>query len=78
MATKPCKVLTYDEGLPPIESHDPLITWSSEIKLNYKLKPYLFYHSLYGHNMWQDSGLLAWLVAIKSHECLITWSCEIT
>ena len=30
MATKPGKVVTYNEDLPPIKSHDPLITWSSD------------------------------------------------
>ena len=31
MATKPDRVVTYYEGLPPLKSHDPLITWSCKI-----------------------------------------------
>ena len=31
MATKVGRVVTYHEGLPPIKSHDRLITWSCKI-----------------------------------------------
>ena len=31
IATKYGKVVNYCEGLPPLESHDPLMTWSCEI-----------------------------------------------
>ena len=31
MGTKLDRVVTYHEGIPPIKSRDPLITWSCEI-----------------------------------------------
>ena len=31
IATKLARVLTYYEGIPPIKSDDPLITWSCEV-----------------------------------------------
>ena len=41
VATKLGRVVTYHEGLPPIESQDPLITWPYETRD--KLKLYLPY-----------------------------------
>ena len=32
MFTRLGKLVTYYEGLPPMEPHDPLITWTCEIK----------------------------------------------
>ena len=37
MVTRPGSVVTYDDGLSFIKSHDPLITWSCEI--TGKIKP---------------------------------------
>ena len=31
IATRLARVLTYYEGLPPIKSDDPLVTWSCEV-----------------------------------------------
>ena len=35
MTTKPGRVVTFNEGLPSILSHDPLITWSSDFDFSY-------------------------------------------
>ena len=53
MATKLGRITYFDELL-PIESNDPLITWSCEIKLK---SLYLHYYSAYGHQTWQDGVL---------------------
>ena len=31
-ATKPGRVVTYNEDLPSVNSQDPLITWSCKVK----------------------------------------------
>ena len=32
LATKHDKLVTYHEGLPPIKSHEPLITWCGKLR----------------------------------------------
>ena len=46
-----------------------------------KLKSYLFHHSVYGHQAWQNvnvDGLLNGFRSHKSHDPLNTWCCKIT
>ena len=49
MATNHGKVVTYYEGLPPINSHNPLNMWSLEREHTWQLKTYLRYRNIYGH-----------------------------
>ena len=57
-STKFGKTMTYQKGLPPIKSHDPLITWST--RSCDKLQAlYLPYQSAYGHQTSQTSLGLA-------------------
>ena len=37
MTTTHCKVLTFHKGYPPIKSHNPVNTWSSEAMCQIKL-----------------------------------------
>ena len=37
MATKPGRVVTQNEELSSIKSHDPLITWSSDFDVSYTI-----------------------------------------
>ena len=50
MATKHGKVVTHCEGLPPINSYNPL-------NIKDKLKTYLHYHKAYGHKAYQGGDL---------------------
>ena len=51
MATKLGSMMTYLDGLLPIKSHDPVISWLCEISWPTKTI-YLQYHSAYGHQIW--------------------------
>ena len=56
MATKLGKMVTYIDGLTPINLHQPLITWSWGITC--KLKSlYLYCHRAYDHRTWQAGYL---------------------
>ena len=56
MAIKFDRVVTYHKWLPPVKSHDHLITWP--FKITVKLKPlYLYYPTAYGHQTWQHGNL---------------------
>ena len=56
MAIKLGRGVTYHEGVPPIKSHDPLITWSC--KITRQTKPIYFHcHNAYGHKTCYDSDL---------------------
>ena len=70
MAIKLVKVLTYNEGLPPIKPHDPLIIL---VRSRDKPRTYLHHQSVYGHQPWQDNKLPLWASFHK-----VTWSSEIT
>ena len=37
MTTKPSRVVTYNEALPFIKLHNPLIMWSSDVDLSYMI-----------------------------------------
>ena len=37
MAAKPGRVVTYNEELPSIKSHDPLITWPKDFDFSYSI-----------------------------------------
>ena len=37
IAIKPGRVVTHDEELPYIKSHDPLITWSNDLDFSYTI-----------------------------------------
>ena len=37
MATKPGRVVTNNEELPSIKSHDPLMKWSSDFDFSYTI-----------------------------------------
>ena len=47
MATKPRRVVIYNEKLPSIKTKDPLITWSRNKRS--KLNTYLYYHKCYDY-----------------------------
>ena len=53
VATKPGMMVTYLKWVLPRKSHDP---WPRGLARSLdKLKPlYLHYHSVYGHQTWQD------------------------
>ena len=56
MATELGKVVIYDEVLPTIKQHNPLITMPC--KITYKLKSLHFhYHNAYGYLIWQVGDL---------------------
>ena len=56
MATKLGRMVTYIDGLTPINLHQPLITWSWGITC--KLKSlYLYCHRAYDHRTWQAGYL---------------------
>ena len=64
MATKLGRMVTYLDGLLPMKSHDPLITWSCEITGS--RKPLYFHnHSAYGHQTWRGGDLTV---------AIITWT----
>ena len=75
MATKLVKEVTYHEGLPPIKSHDFLITWSCLI--TWQIKKI----STTGVPMATKLGwmvtYLNGLLTIKGHDHLVMWSCKI-
>ena len=64
--------VTYYEGVPPIKSHDPLITWSSEITWQTKnITPTAMPVTTRPDRI---VTYLGWLLPIKSHDHLILWS----
>ena len=74
MATKHGKVVTYLEGLPAINSHNPLNSWSLE-----KLKTiHLHYHNAYDHQTCQGGTILGGHPSINLPDHLMGWSCEVT
>ena len=80
IATKLGRVVTYHEGLPPIKSHDPLITWSCKITWQTKFiitpLPKVAMTRKLGRMV--TLTYLEGLLTIKSHNALITWSCKFT
>ena len=71
IATKLDKVVTYHEGVPPIKSHDPLITWFSEITWQTKIiiSPLPVAMAAKFGRM---AAHLDWLLLMKLHDSLIT------
>ena len=55
MAIKHGKMMTHLDGLPPINSHNPLDMCSRESRD--KLKTYLHHHNAYGHKTYQHSDI---------------------
>ena len=78
MATKLGRVVvTYDEGLPPIKSHAPLVMWSYEITGQTK--------TIISTTTVPVATKCGWVVTyleglqiIKSFSVLIKWSCKVT
>ena len=69
--------VTYHEGVPPIRSQDPWISWFC-ISLDKLKQLFLHYYNAYGHKICQNGYLLKRFLLIKSHDHIIMWSCEIT
>ena len=92
MGTKLGRVVTYHEGIPPIKSRDPLITWSCEITRQTKTiinsttrlavgsyqKRHMNVLSLLATKLGRTVTYLNSFLPIKSHDSFITWSYEIT
>ena len=77
MVTKLGRVVTYHEELPPINSHNSLITWSFEI--TWQTKTYISTTTMHMTNkLGRMVACHDRLSPIKSRDHLITWSCEIT
>ena len=70
------RLVTYLDGLLPIKSHDPLITWSPEITWKTKtiISPMLRCLRAMGKVMTYHKGLSQ----VKPYDPFIMWSCEIT
>ena len=71
MATKLDRMLTYLDGLLPIKSNDPLITWF--YKITWHIKTIIF---------WLPQclclpNLAGWILTFMGYDPSITWSCEI-
>ena len=70
--TQLIRVLTYHEGLPPVKTHNPLITWSC--KITWQAKNILLsqcpWLTKLGRVLTHHEGLSL----IKSHDPLSTWS----
>ena len=64
MVTKPCRVMTYYEGLTSIKSHGPLPRGlaRSRDKLN---SLYIYYQSGYDDQTWQDVNSPRWTATHK-------------
>ena len=63
------------DGLPPIKSDDPLITWSSGIAKQTKL---IISHYNSVSKLASMETILERLLAIKSNDSMFTWSSEVT
>lgn len=76
MTTKLRRVMTYHEGILPIKSHRPLISWPSVIIWHNKIiiSPLTLFIWLPNFAGW---WLTRWAPAIKSHETTITQLCKI-
>ena len=58
MAPKLDRMESYHEGVLPVKSYGPLVTWS-RARSRDKLKTlYLHYQSAYSQQIWQDVNLL--------------------
>ena len=70
------RMVTYLDGILPIKSHDPLITWSPEITWKTKAitSPMLPCLRPLGKVMTYHKGLSQ----VKPYNPFIMWSCEIT
>ena len=68
IATKRGMVVNFHAEPPPIKSHHPFITQSSEIIG--QLEPVII-------KLGRIVSFLEGIQAIESHEPLITWSCEL-
>ena len=77
MATKFGRILTSLEQLPVINLLDPLITLSCKMTWPAKTIVYL-YHSVYGHQSWQDAVLSWETSAFKFTRPFGEWSRNIT
>ena len=66
VATKLGRVVTYHQGLPPIKSHNLLITWSGRIKSQNKAV-YLHYITPMATKLGRVVTYLEELLRIKSH-----------
>ena len=76
MATNIGRAVTYYEVVPPVKSHDNIITWSWEITSQIKNVSTTTMHMVI--KLGRIVTYLEWLSPIKSHDHIIVWSCEIT
>ena len=74
--TKLGRVVTYHEGLPPIKSHEALITWSSNISWQTKFIINSTTRVVMTTKLGKMVAHLNGLLPIKSYDPMITWYCR--